>query len=143
MQCEESKTQLTAASKVGERYWMATLLLIVIIVACIGIIYHQHMEMKNCLSRDTESRGKIETLVEQKGANEQKNNQALTLMEQADKFLNRTMASEDRLIKDAKECQTLVQQLVQNVTALTVEKEAMANKYQSCNEKLTTCEGKK
>ena len=72
MQLEGVKIQLTAASTVGERYWMATLLLIVIIVACIGIIYHRQMAVNDCLSSHTKSRDKIETLVEQKGANEEK-----------------------------------------------------------------------
>lgn len=136
MQCEVSKTQLTTASRIGERYWMATLLLIVIIIACIGIIYHRQMELNNCLSKDTESRGKIETLVEQKGANEEKSSHALTLKEQADQFLSRTFDDKDRLIKDVQDCRTLVEQLVQNMTALTVEKETLAVKLTSCNDKL-------
>lgn len=121
---------------------MATLLLIVIIVACIGIIYHRQMEVINCWSRDTESRGKIETLVHQTGANEEKKSHALTLKEQADEFLKRTFKDNDRLIKDAKECQTLVKQLVQNVTALAVEKESIALKYKTCNNDLLACTGK-
>ena len=56
--------------------------------------------------------------------------------------MNRTFNDNDQLIKDAKECQTLVQQLVQNVTALTVEKESKAHLYKTCSEKLTACEGK-
>ena len=142
MQLEGVKTQLTAASTVGERYWMATLLLIVIIVACIGIIYHRQMAVNDCLSSHTKSRDKIEDLVHQTGANEEKKSHALTLKEQADQFLNRTFNDNDRLIKDAKECQTLVQQLVQNVTGLAVEKESMTLKYKSCQEDLTTCNQK-
>ena len=139
MQLEGVKAQLTVASTVGERYWMATLLLIVIIVACIGIIYHRQMAVNDCLSSHTKSRDKIENLVEQKGANEEKKIHALTLKEQADQFLNRTFKDNDRLLKDVEDCRTLVQQLLQNATALAIEKESMTLKYQTCSEKLTTC----
>ena len=142
MQFDGVKTQLTAASAVGERYWSFTLILIVIIIACIGIIVHRQMEVNTCWSRDTESRGKMENLVRQSGANEEKSSHALTLQQQANQFLNRTFNDNDRLIKDAKECQTLVQQLVQNVTGLAVEKESMTLKYKSCQEELTTCNQK-
>ena len=142
MQLEGVKTQLTTASNIGERYWMATLLLTVIIIACIGVIYHRQMEVINCQSKDTESRGKIESLVEQKGANEEKRSHALTLKEQADQFLNRMFSKEDRLIEDAKDCQKFVRQLVQNVTALTGERDDAEGKYKTCFEQLTACEEK-
>ena len=122
---------------------MATVILIVIIIACIGIIVHRQMELDNCLSSHTKCRNKIEALVEQKGANEEKRDHALTLKEQADLFLKRTFASEDRLIQDAKECQTLVRQLVQNVTALAGEKDSLVREFNLCNEKLTACEATK
>ena len=143
VQFEESKTELKTASKVAERYRMAAILLIVIIIACIGIIVHQQMGLNNYLNSHSEFRKKMETLVEQKGAYERKSSHALTLKKQTDQFLNRTLSDYDRLVKDVKECQIHLQQLVQNVAALAGEKDGLARKLNLCYEKLTECEATK
>ena len=143
MQFEESKTELKAASKVAERYWMAAILLIVIIIGCIGIIVQRQMELNNCLHSHTEFRNKIEVLIEQKGASEGKSNHALTLKEQADQFLDHTLSYQDRLVKNAAECREHLQQLVQNMTALAIEKDDLARKYNLCSASLIACEATK
>ena len=87
----------------------------VIIIPCIGIVINQQMEMNNCLRSHTIARNEIGDLLERKGANEGKiKHVLLTLKEQAYQFLDQLF---DRPIKDAKDCQILLRQLVQNVTA--------------------------
>ena len=150
VQSEESKTELKAASKIGERYWMATYLLIFIVVACIGIIIHRQMELNNCLSSHTEFRNKIEVLVAQKGANEEKSKTALALKEQNNKILERLFSNEDRALKGAVNCEehlreveASTRQAFQNMTILATEKEAFQLKYLLCNDKLIACEATK
>ena len=132
-----------ASSKMVERYWTATVILIIIIIACIGIIVHRQIEVDNCRSSVNELRNRIEDLVEQSGKSKELSSHALTLKEQADKFLNQMFSNEDRLIKEAKECEELLRQLAQNVTVLAGEKDGLAHKYNSCNENLTACKARK
>lgn len=107
-----------ASIKMAEHYWMATVILIVVIIACIGIVYHQQMEVTNCRGSLNELRNKIEYLVEQRGKCEELSKHALTLKELSDKLLNWMFSNTDRIMKDAEECQILLQQLAQNVTVL-------------------------
>ena len=143
MQFVKSKTDLQASSKRAERYWMATLILIVLIIACIGIIVNLQMEVNNCLRGHSEFRNKIKTLAELKEKIEEENSRAVILKKQTDRFLNRMFSNEDRLVKDAKECELHLRQLLQNATALASEKNDYARKYHLVIEQLAACEAKK
>ena len=86
MQLNKSKIEHQAAIRIGERYWMATLLLMVIIIACIGIIVHRQTEVNNCWISHRESRSKIESLIELKGHVQERNNYFTHLASEKDKL---------------------------------------------------------
>ena len=147
MQLNKSKIELQTAIGTGERYWMATIILTVIIIACVAVVVERQVEVNSCWSSHNESRNKIENLSVMKGKIEEQTNHAVTLKEQTDQFLNRTFSNEDRAIKGVEDCQkrlrdieTSTRQLVANVTSLAVEKDKLATKYNTCSERLTTCE---
>ena len=146
----ESKIELQTAIGTGERYWMATLILTVIIIACVAVIIERQVEVNSCWSIHSECRNKIEELVEVKGKIEVKTNHAVILKEQTDQFLNRTFSNEDRAIKGIEDCQkrlrdmeTSVRKLLMNVTSLAVERDKLATKYNLCSEQLAVCEATK
>ena len=134
----------------AEHYWMASILLIVIIMACIGIIIHRQMEVNNCWSSHNKFRNKLEDLAQLKGKIEEKNNQALILKEQTDKILERTFFNEDRTIKGVEECQKRLREieastrkLIRDVTHFAGENDQLIFKYHLCNEHLTAYEASK
>ena len=139
--------ELQAAIRIGERYWMATLLLIFIITVFGAVIVNRQMEVNNCWRSHNESRNRIENLVELRGQIQEKNNNSLILKQQTDIFLNRTFSNEDRAIKNVEDCEkrlrdieTSTRQLIVNVTTLANEKDKLAVKYNTCSEQLTALE---
>ena len=143
MQLKNSKTELQAAIGTGERYWMATLILTVIIIACIAVIFQFWSSHSECSN-------KLEKLAEMKGKIEEKTNHAVILKKQTDQFLNRTFSNEDRAIKGVEDCQkrlreieTSTRQLVEDVRNFASERDKLATKYNSCSEQLTACEATK
>ena len=142
-----SKMELQAAIRIGERYWMATLLLIFIITVSGAVIVNRQMEVNNCWRSHNESRNRIENLVELRGQIQEKNNNSLILKQQTDIFLNRTFSNEDRAIKNVEDCEkrlrdieTSTRQLIVNVTTLANEKDKLAVKYNKCSDQLTALE---
>ena len=143
MQLNKSKIYLQAAIGTGERYWMATLILTVVIIACIAVIVQRQVEVNSCWSSHSE-------LAILTGKIQEKSNHAQILKEQTDKFLNRTFSNEDRAIKGVEECQkhlraieTSTRQLVMNVTSLAAERDKLVAEYNTCNNKLIACETSK
>lgn len=140
MQLNKSKIYLQAAIGTGERYWTATLILTVIIIACVAVIVERQVEVNGCWSSHSE-------LAVLTGKIQEKSNHAQILKEKTDQFLNRTFSNEDRAIRGFEECQKRLRdieistrQLVMNVTSLVVEKDKLAVEYNTCNNKLTACE---
>ena len=143
--------KLQDASRIGERYWMATLLLTIIIIACIAVTVHQQMEVNKCRRSHNECRNRIEELVELKGWIQERNNHSLMLKEKTDLFLSRTFSSEDQAIKRVEDYEKRLREmensnhkLVVIVTTIIDEKNKLAVKYDLCNKKLAAaCELKK
>ena len=140
MQLNKSKIDLHTAIGTGERYWTATLILTVIIIACVAVIVQRQVEINSCWSSHSE-------LAILKGKIQEKSNHVQILKEQTDQFLSRTFSKEDRALKEVDYCQKHLRdieistrQLVVNVTSLANERDKLVAEYNLCNKKLTACE---
>ena len=153
MQLNKSNIELQTAIRTGERYWMATLILTVIIIACVAVIVEKQIEANMCWSGSQVEMCWSGSQVEMaqivgKMSIEKETNHAVILKKQTDQFLNRIFTIEDKAIKGVEDCQkhlrdieTSTRKLVMNaMTSLAVERDKLATKYNTCSEKLTACE---
>ena len=147
MQLSKSKIELQAAIGIGERYWIATFILTVIIIACVAVIVNRQMKADDCWSSHSNC---IEHFAKLRGLFQEKDDHARTSKKQTDQFLNRTFYNEVQAIKRADNCEVYLReienstrQLVQDVKNFAAEKEKAAGKYNLCTEQLNACKGKK
>ena len=147
MQLTKSKEKLQAAIGTGDHYWMATLILIVVILVCSAVIIERQIEVNNCWSSHSECRNRVEKLAEIKGELKEKNSHSLTLKERNDFFLNRTFSKEDQALKGIQDCEKRLRKIeaatrqhILNVTLLAGENQV---KYNICTQQLAECEASK